>query len=970
MAGSGLTHSGPLRHKGTSCCLPSPETPTQIATTPPVVGWACPSCCEGSLPLRGSLAQCQTLNRPMRLTDNHDTSPSNRYYDVAAILSLLLLLAAFLWKSWLAWAHLDFDFGREMIVPMRVALGDVLYRDVRFAYGPFTPHLHAIGYLLFGPHLNVLYASGILSSALATIGAFAVARQLTSTTVAWAAAALILVDLMFFPGRPGRFSYVFPYAFAAVHGLVFVLFALTGALHTLANRRVWSCTLAGICVGFSLLTKQEAGAVGLGIAVLTSIGMLLLDGWASARRRVLILWLSSFAVAGTGYGLLSMSVEPSQIWNRGLFDPMYFGWPISQRILGFSPTAGPAEMLAVLVQKTLGGMKFLGGSALLIALVAWALGLRRRGSGTSPPRRSKVLGFSLAVVLGAILAWAAITWAGGVPRLEALLRLRYSAFPAALVVWLLFETASIARALLARRPPAIGNLQRFLTVSVGLVSLARAPAALTPGQYANFALPVALILVVCLLGDFLPRLVARVSGSLRGGRVAAMTLIVALIVSLGIAHWQPWAWRMKPLTTARGELRLSPFDRYSPLYREALDYILEETDPSDSIAAIPGETSLYFLSGRSNRAFETGLLARIKTADDERSYIEDLEHDPPKLVFLSNRPQPEYGRDAIGIDHGHVIHDWLEDNYSYVETVGNRALRAEVWRRGSGDELAPPCAERESHVVYREWTDRSLRLDIYRPEGSLRNLPTLLFFHGGGWKSGSRSHAFPDPHRLPESSSGERRWPSMLPYLQAGLAVVSAEYRLTSDALAPAAVEDARAAVEWIREHGPEHGLDPNRVVVMGPSAGGHLALMAGLTPTDPGSVAGIIDLYGPTDVASLLARHKRDWALGWIGPRPGKGALARKVSPINHVNEDAPSVLIVHSEADGVVPYEQSVQLADALRESGADVELLTFPDAVHGFFTEQEQRVLEAAVFGFLERIGLLSEADRQRNLANCMR
>ena len=225
---------------------------------------------------------------------------------------------------------------------------------------------------------------------------------------------------------------------------------------------------------------------------------------------------------------------------------------------------------------------------------------------------------------------------------------------------------------------------------------------------------------------------------------------------------------------------------------------------------------------------------------------------------------------------------------------------------------------------------------------------------------GSKLEVLPEVYPGPVYG-GDRRWPSMLPYVQRGLAVVSLDYRLAAEAAAPAAVEDCRRGLEWIAAHGAEHGLDPKRVVTIGASAGGHLALMVAF---GPGRVLGAIDLYGITDVPPLLVPPtERPWAIEWIGPAPDREARARSVSPLSLVRAGLPPVLIVHSDVDDVVPYEQAERLARALTAAGVRVELVTFPGAAHGFFTPVERERLDATITAFLRRLGLPADGPEAR-------
>lgn len=859
--------------------------------------------------------------------------------------ALLVVFVAFVVRSWLGWAHVDYDYGREMVVPWRILLGDVLYRDVRYAYGPLTPHLHAAGYALFGVHLNVLYASGLLFTAGIVLALYWVARALTSVPVAWAASVLVAADLMFFPGAPGQFSYVFPYSFGALHGLFFVCVALGAALRVLRNPTGRGCATVGVAVGLALLTKQEAGAVGLGMLSVTSVAL-----WmqSRARRRILAsLIVPALAVPAVGYGILSLYVDPDVIVTKGMFDAVYFGWPISWSIMGFPANPGVGDVVRSLAaQHRASGPAYLL-AALLIAAACLVAGRFRSG-------RESAKGIPwMALLAGALIAAAFLSWAGGPLVAQRWLRPRYGVLPGVLLAWLVVETIVLGRAIAGGVRPQVSNLQRWLAVSVALAMLGRVPAALVPHVYANFALPVALVLMVILMADRLPRGLGAWVGDPRAPRLVALSLVLGLAFAMGAVRWQVWAGRDTLLSTPRGDLWLSRRDPYLAMYRDGLERIRQKTKPEDSVVAIPAGPAFNFLSGRGNRLYETGLIARLKTGAEERAYIEDLERENPAMIFLSNRPQPEYGRIALGVDHGHRVRDWIERGYHPEGTVGG-TVRGEVWRRMPRWDV-PPGVDAELALPYRRVRGRDLVLDVYRPSVKAGPLPVLLFFHGGGWKVGTRRSALPYDGRPYWAHTPDGRWPSLLPYLESGMAIVAPAYRLSGEASAPAAVEDARAALAWVRETGSAHGLDPSRIVLVGVSAGGHLALVLGATAEDTSGVLGVIDLYGPTDVPDLLqGPNRRAWAVEWIGDGAEAMERARAVSPLTHVSAEMPPTLIVHSDVDAVVPYGHAQALEAALAHAGVPVTLLTIPDGVHGFFSEEQLRVLEREIREFLVRIG----------------
>lgn len=297
-----------------------------------------------------------------------------------------------------------------------------------------------------------------------------------------------------------------------------------------------------------------------------------------------------------------------------------------------------------------------------------------------------------------------------------------------------------------------------------------------------------------------------------------------------------------------------------------------------------------------------------------------------------------------------------------------RAALAEEPPGPTPDPLSGIVAERD--VTFATIDDEPLLLDIYRradADGSPQ--PVLLFLHGGGWVSGSRRDAVPedDPRIRGRGAPGAEMWPSMLPYVRRGVTLVTADYRLAPRSPEPAAIEDAFRALAWIGREGPARGLDPDRLAVAGVSAGGHLALLLGLTagsdllrpPEDADTplptIRGVIDLYGVADVVDLLTgSNAKSFTAKWI---PSKRVRrARELSPLTYVHGGAPPVLVIHGDADAVVPPLQSKRLARALDAEGVHVELVTLEGAAHGWFDPREREKIEAAITTFLESIGLI--------------
>lgn len=263
---------------------------------------------------------------------------------------------------------------------------------------------------------------------------------------------------------------------------------------------------------------------------------------------------------------------------------------------------------------------------------------------------------------------------------------------------------------------------------------------------------------------------------------------------------------------------------------------------------------------------------------------------------------------------------------------------------------------------------RPITLDLYGVADPGSAKPAVVWIHGGGWRQGgTRSHpGYPD-------------WTKTLAGLaQRGFVVAAVDYRLSAEAPFPAAIQDVKDAIRWLRRNAAVYGIDPARVVVWGASSGAHLAALAGtscdakdldddaVANTGSACVSAVVDWFGPTDFAlatqptspgakktapSLIA--DMDKFLGCkIAQCPA--ATLRAVNPISYVGPHTPPFLILHGTTDETVPIENARALYDALRGRGVAAQMIAYPGLGHGFVgatTAQKQAIL-GTTFNFIEQ------------------
>jgi acetyl esterase/lipase len=283
------------------------------------------------------------------------------------------------------------------------------------------------------------------------------------------------------------------------------------------------------------------------------------------------------------------------------------------------------------------------------------------------------------------------------------------------------------------------------------------------------------------------------------------------------------------------------------------------------------------------------------------------------------------------------------------------ALLALIWCTGAlaAPDAAPkrPAAKApalpagvkvERDIEYIPGGDKAQTLDLYLPEQpGEKPQPLLVWIHGGGWTGGSKSGC---------------------PYVNQvarGYVVASVEYRFSQKAIFPAQAQDCQAAIRWLRANAKKYNIDPEHIGIGGASAGGHLVALLGTSggkkafPPIGGNedqsdrVQAVCDLFGPADFYTVVAQAKEDKnarnKFNWNVDDPyskliGGAKLGEDkekcdaVSPVHYVSHDNAPFLIIHGDHDRLVPYAQSVELAELLNKAGVEVTLQRMPGSDHG--------------------------------------
>jgi acetyl esterase/lipase len=263
-----------------------------------------------------------------------------------------------------------------------------------------------------------------------------------------------------------------------------------------------------------------------------------------------------------------------------------------------------------------------------------------------------------------------------------------------------------------------------------------------------------------------------------------------------------------------------------------------------------------------------------------------------------------------------------------------------------GDERRKVSTEYD--VVYTKADGEDLKLDLARPAEGDGPFPAIIAIHGGGWRHGSK-----DQMRGASSEFASR-----------GYVAIAPQYRFCPKSTFPAQVYDVKAAVRWLKSHAKQYNVNPERIGAIGFSAGGHLALMLGLTGPADGlegdaasdapstKIHAVVNYFGPTDLGaddipavSLPLVH--DFLGGSAKEKPDE---AKKASPLTFVTKDDAPVLTFQGTKDPLVPYSQAIKLTDALTGAGVPGRVELLLGAGHGWQGEELNRT-RAETFTFFD-------------------
>lgn len=562
----------------------------------------------------------------------------------------LAAIACLVGATWLRWGNLVIDSGVEMYTPWALMSGKVLYRDLFYPFGPFTPYFHALLFGLFKPHLYLLFASGLVTCVLtAWLIQRLSARHLPPQLGALVALVFVLANAFGYYSLNNIFNYIAPYSYTAIHSMLFCLAALWFHGRHLETRRF---PLRALAFGFLFLALVTRYEIGLMLVVAMGFGALLEEppGGAGRRRLLRVTGLLSIPLlaAAAVYFLFFTAARGSGFWEAfvGLFSAHDFsGGPdgFYSWALGIDQPGESFRGIALSAIATVGSGTLFG------AAVACLSRLKSR--------------LNPAVALGCLGLAAGFGWLGiqshriVIPHLA----IRYLPLLAAALVFFYAWRARRSTGFRRRDAVMLATLALFSFLALLRVLLR------TDFNFYGFYLTVpGLILSQVFFLRELPAILpwTTIRRSVRIGFV-----LHGLLMAFTLQGYAQEA-RRELLTlevrSVRGNMRVIDAPPMRCLSR-LIDLLNNRPDPKAGLVVLPEGVGVNFLAGLENPLYLNIYLPfDLAPAGTIDSIIRQMELRKPEYVIEVERTVTEFGSKGFAADYGRPIRDYLERTYSLV----------------------------------------------------------------------------------------------------------------------------------------------------------------------------------------------------------------------------------------------------------------------------------------------------------------
>ena len=564
---------------------------------------------------------------------------------------VILAFVFMLGGSWRRWTSMIVDIGRETDMPLRIMNGEVLYRDVHFLYPPFGPYFNALLYQAFGVSLDTLVFAGIASSAVLTFLSYRIARRIMPPFSASIAVSFVVVLCFFKPAG----NLILSYSFSGLYGAVFAFSAVLFAMRFAETRRRRELLIAGVFIGFAVISKQEFGFAS---SVATAAYLLFLHR-LNIKRLVAdigIAAIPAIAISGSIFAILFATIGARTL----IEDCHLFYTHLPESLIQYN------SFRSGLDHPVASFLEMIGAAALTTAFVSLIIfASDKRGA-----LRSRLVPlFAVSSVITAVILYIFFEdWDGSPLR----------ALPFLLLGSIAFEwwrrSGSQADTDVepgGTSPRHFGFIIAVYSICILIRVVLRVPSG---GFSGSFYLPTALIFVFYWLLELMPeKLREWTSDQASADRARRITAALCIVTTAVMAGTFIVRFRQKnsyPITARRGSLYGENLS--APAIDQTLKFIEENTAVGDFIGIMPEGNDLAFLTGRRIDLRHQVLIPGFLSENDELDAIDALERDNVRYIFVPNRAMREFGKVEFGRDFYKTLGDWIELNYRVVKVFGIR----------------------------------------------------------------------------------------------------------------------------------------------------------------------------------------------------------------------------------------------------------------------------------------------------------
>ncbi|MFH0935240.1 MAG: hypothetical protein V1828_00035 [Candidatus Omnitrophota bacterium] len=584
-------------------------------------------------------------------------------------LSFLLIAAIFiclLRLSWLKYGDLIVDVGREMYVPLQILSGKLLYRDLCYAYGPFSPYFNALLYKLFSPSLYTLFINGILTASVASLLIYKISRFFLKPFFSTLSASTFLIVFAF--GQYvylGNYNFILPYTYAATNSLCFALLAFYFFCLSVSKRFRRYQYLCCLFITLALLTKIEVGAaILLSLATASFFHSLAFKATLSSRIRALLKRLCFYVIiplflAGAVYAALFASITKPALRNF-IFELAFLNINAGYIFTRWMSGIGDLSVnLGIILKSSL---------AYLALIFIFSLNFK---AGRRPGRAARMLagGFCVVLIMFFLNKYFPFDW-------------QYRPLP---IICLLVMLIGVF-GLLKSGDPAQKQKSLFLlalsTFSLILASrmifFARAAHfgfyILVPGMIVYYVFFLKLVPELLDLFNLRGCQISNPAGCKlpeRGFYYSAFTTVFLFFI---LQHFNvsKFCYENKTLKidTPRGRMYVfnTPAENRC---KELIEYLRNNTGKEQSLAIFPEGLPINFLAERENPLhYYTYAPINLRSAEVVDDIIGEMDAKKVDYVAINQRDTAEFGYFAFGVDYAQPLWKYIKENYLLIKQFG------------------------------------------------------------------------------------------------------------------------------------------------------------------------------------------------------------------------------------------------------------------------------------------------------------